>query len=80
MQAFLPVDGADSRYGQIYKPISGKAYKDAGIKGFVPPFPFKSLSLFYADKENSLVFPTVDEMNDKIFDCYEGEKELVMDF
>ena len=39
MQAFLPVDGGDSRYGQIYKPISGKAYKDAGIKGFVPPLP-----------------------------------------
>ena len=66
--------------GQIYKPISGKAYKDAGIKGFVPPLPFKSLSLFYAHKENPLVFPTVDEMNDEIFDWYEGEKEQVMDF
>ena len=68
MQAFLPVDGADLRYGQIHKPISGKAYKYAGIKGFVPPLPLKSLPLFYVDKENPLVFPTVDEMNDKMFD------------
>ena len=74
MQAFLPVDGSDSRYGQIYKPISGKVYKDAGIKGFVPPLPFKSLPLLYADKENPLVFPTFDEMNDEMFDWYEGEK------
>ena len=39
-----------------------------------------SLPLLYADKENPLVFPTFDEMNDEMFDWYEGEKEQVMDF
>ncbi len=38
---FEPVDGADTRYGQLYKPISAQPFKEAGIKGFVPPEPFK---------------------------------------
>jgi hypothetical protein len=38
---FEPVDGADTRYGQLYKPISVQPFKEAGIKGFVPPEPFK---------------------------------------
>ena len=80
MQAFLPVDGADTRYGQLYKPISGKAYKDAGIKGFVPPLPFQNLAMYYDTDRNPVVFPTVNEMNDSMFDWYEGEREEVMNF
>ena len=38
---FQPVDGADTRYGQIYKPISAHPFKEAGIKGFAPIQPFK---------------------------------------
>jgi hypothetical protein len=37
---FQPVDGADTRYGQIYKPISAHPFKEAGIKGFTPTQPF----------------------------------------
>jgi hypothetical protein len=33
---FQPVDGADTRYGQLYKPIAAHPFKDAGIKGFFP--------------------------------------------
>jgi hypothetical protein len=33
---FQPVDGADTRYGQLYKPISTHPFKEAGIKGFSP--------------------------------------------
>ena len=33
---FQPVDGADTRYGQIYKPISAHPFKEAGIIGFNP--------------------------------------------
>ncbi len=33
---FQPVDGADTRYGQLYKPISANPFKEAGLKGFDP--------------------------------------------
>jgi hypothetical protein len=38
---FELVDGADTRYGQFYKPIGAHPFKEAGIKGFTPPSPFK---------------------------------------
>ncbi len=38
---FELVDGADTRYGQLYKPIGAHPFKEAGIKGFTPPSPFK---------------------------------------
>jgi hypothetical protein len=38
---FKPVDGADTRYGQLYKPIGEHPFKEAGIKGFIPPTPFQ---------------------------------------
>jgi hypothetical protein len=40
MIPFEPVDGADTRYGQLYKPIGEHPFKEAGIKGFTPPSPF----------------------------------------
>jgi hypothetical protein len=33
---FTPLDGADTRYGQLYKPISNHPFKEARIKGFTP--------------------------------------------
>jgi hypothetical protein len=36
-----PVDGADTRYGQLYKPIGAHPFKEAGIKGFTPPSLFR---------------------------------------
>ncbi len=38
---FEPVDGADTWYGQLNKPISAQPFKEAGIKGFSPIQPFK---------------------------------------
>ncbi len=35
------MDGADTRYGQLYKPIGAHPFKEAGIKGSTPPSPFK---------------------------------------
>jgi hypothetical protein len=40
MIPFEPVDGADTRYGQLYKPIREHPFKEAGIRGFIPPSPF----------------------------------------
>jgi hypothetical protein len=33
---FTPVDGADTCYGQLYKPISAHSFKKARIKDFMP--------------------------------------------
>ncbi len=38
---FEPVDGADTRYGQLYKPLGEHPFKEAGIKGFIPLTPFQ---------------------------------------
>jgi hypothetical protein len=38
---FQPVDGADTRYGQLYKPISAHPFKEARIKGFSLIQPYK---------------------------------------
>ncbi len=38
---FKPLDGADTHYGQLYKPIGANPFKEAGIKGFIPPSPFQ---------------------------------------
>ena len=39
--AFEPLDGADNRYGQLYKPISAKRFNDTGLHGFMPSNPFQ---------------------------------------
>ncbi len=41
---FQPDDGANTRYGQLYKPISAHPFKEAGIKGFTPIQPYKATS------------------------------------
>ena len=38
---FEPVDGADTRYGQLYRPIGANPFKEACLKGFEPPAPFR---------------------------------------
>jgi hypothetical protein len=38
---FEPVDGADTCYGQLYKPIGAHPFKEVGIKGFTPLSPFR---------------------------------------
>ncbi len=64
---FEPVDGADTRYGQLYKPIGANPFKEAGIKGFTPPSPFRVPANFI-DVGNIAEFcwPTLAELIDDI--------------
>ena len=41
---FQWVDGADTRYGQLYKTISAHLFKEAGIKGLTPIQPHQFAS------------------------------------
>ena len=60
---FQPVDGADNRYGQLYKPIGKTPYSEAGIKGFEPPQPFKAHAAFSsAGKVSDFHFPSLSEL------------------
>ena len=43
---FEPLASADSRYGQLHKPLCESPFKEAGIHGFIPPMPFKVTSHF----------------------------------
>jgi len=47
--SFEPMDGPDTRYGQLYKPISstalnedGKTYDEASVHGFTPLSPYRT--------------------------------------
>jgi hypothetical protein len=64
---FEPVDGADMRYGQLYKPIGADPFKEAGIKEFNPPSPFRVPANFI-DIGNIAAFcwPTLAELIDDI--------------
>ncbi len=43
---FEPADGADTHYGQLYKPIRANPFKEAGLEGFNPPTPFRVSQFF----------------------------------
>jgi hypothetical protein len=64
---FLPVDGADICYGQLYKPLALHPFKEAGIKGFTPPQPFK-VPIHLATTGGCAEFhwPSLSELNNKI--------------
>ena len=64
---FEPVDGTDTRYGQIYKPITAHPFKEAGIKGFSPIQPFKtSTNLAQMSQCAAFHWPSLSELNDGI--------------
>jgi len=64
---FEPVHGADTRYGQIYKPITAHPFKEAGLKGFSPLQPFKtSTHLAQTSKCAAFHWPSLSELNDEI--------------
>ena len=44
MIIFLPLDGIDTKYGQIYKNINDEAYKAAGIDGLFLHNPWKGFT------------------------------------
>jgi hypothetical protein len=64
---FEPVDSADSRYGQLHKPICESPFKEAGIHGFTPPTPFKVAAHFLTSGDfRDFHWPTLAELNDEI--------------
>jgi hypothetical protein len=63
---FEPVDGADTRYGQLYKPISAQPFKEVGIKGFLPIQPFKiATNLAITDRCTAFHWPSLSKLNDQ---------------
>ncbi len=64
---FEPVEGSDTRYGQLHKPIQASPYKEAGIEGFKPLLPFK-VPANYLRTDTVLAFhwPSLLELSDKI--------------
>ncbi len=64
---FKPVDGADTRYGQLYCPIGKHPFKDTGLKGFTPLAPFQVANLFVDIRDfKDFRRPTLSELNDKL--------------
>jgi hypothetical protein len=79
---FQPVDGADTRYGQMCKPIGECPFKEAGITGFIPPTPFKVSANFidigdFKDFCWSALLKLIDEL-DLFLWRDEDERRLVM--
>ena len=63
---FQPVDGADTRYGQLYNPISAHPFKEAGIKGFAPIQPYKVTSILAITTRCAAFHcPSLSELNDE---------------
>jgi hypothetical protein len=74
---FQPVDGADTCFGQLYKPITTHPFKEAGIKGFSPIQPYKvAAQLALTDKCLAFHWPSLSELNNDIAPyCWEIEEE-----
>ena len=63
---FEPVDGADTRYGQLYKPIGANPFKEAGLEGFNPPTPFRVAQNFLDIGDfKDFRWPTLSELNNE---------------
>ncbi len=72
---FEPVDGTDTRYGQLYCPIGANSFKEAGLKGFEHPAPFRVSQNFWDVGDfKHFRWPTLSELNDDI-DPYPGRNE-----
>ncbi len=65
---FQPVDGTDTRYGQLYKPITTHPFKEAGLKGFTPRQPFQvgTSNLAKIRTGSDFYWPSLSELNGKI--------------
>jgi hypothetical protein len=65
--AFQPLNGANNQYGQIHWKICDHPYKEAGIKGFTPPNPFRVSANFITMSDTlAFLWPTLAELNDKL--------------
>ncbi len=71
---FEPIEGPDNQYGQLHQLISKDTYEIAGIKGFQLAQPFKSNLASANTQQNQFHFPTLAELNDKLFPWEKGEE------
>ena len=70
---FLPVDGLDNQYDQLYRPIQKDPYKNAGVKGFELTNPHCVSAHTTAHGYNTSVpFPTLAELNAEFFKWNDG--------
>jgi hypothetical protein len=77
---FRPLDGVDNQVGQLYLKFNEHPYKEAGIKGFTPPTPFIVPSQFLSTNDSlQFTWPTLAELNEKIFANFGLEEDEVMD-
>jgi hypothetical protein len=64
---FQPLDGSDTRYGQLHKPITAHPFKEAGINGFDTIKPFKIPTNFLTtDQLAQFHWPSLSELNDDL--------------
>jgi hypothetical protein len=64
---FQPVDGTNTRYRQIYKPIAAHPFKEAGLNGFSPIQPFRvAANLAQTNQCAAFHWPSLSELNDEI--------------
>ena len=73
-QAFESLDGADNRYGQLYKPISAKRFGDAGLHEFLPTNPFQMKGIDatsnYLMTSQRICWPSLSELNNELNDKF----------
>ncbi len=64
---FQPVEGSDTQYGQIHRPIKASPFREAGIDGFKPFSPSR-VTAQYLTTDTALAFhwPSLSELNDNI--------------
>jgi hypothetical protein len=70
---FEPINGPDNRYGQLHKPINANPYKEAGMRGFIPPMPFKETSQFLTTDQ--FHGPSLSKVNDDLFPLHWSSEE-----
>jgi hypothetical protein len=64
---FKPIDGADTRYKQHYKPITAHPFKDTGIKGFSPLKPYQvTATLALTNRCLDFHWPSLSKLNDEL--------------
>jgi hypothetical protein len=63
---FAPINGADTGYGQLHKPIGEHPFKEAGIKGFTPPSPFQVPTGYLDVGVGDFHWPMLAELNNKL--------------
>ena len=64
---FQPVDGCDNQFGQLYKPISASAFKEAGLKGIEPIKPYVlPANMAVTGQCHAFHWPSLSELNEEL--------------